>query len=621
MHHLSKFKRKKLKQLNETNNFTNINVKYSSTNDKDCEMDLHSGEVALLGYQLKKMDLPIRNYQNICNTRNASLVEVEQSTNELIKNLKNLQNSEMYTTKKHSITTQLVSIDFLEKLSTVQCNNKQLFDLIDFFIQNLIECLKRRSIENKDENEPDQYEENNKLNLLIYSSFEIFNNYLNNFTIYKNLKDYQIPYLNKLITEILKIYYNNIKLFNQWFLENGINHKVENTNNLHYIILNLLYNDFKICGYKNYLEFIKLSNNSNAVCEYLIDKIKLYEYLVELYFKSLFPKKEEEKEPNNDEELLKTIILTLECSCEKVRNAYFTIYEKKYDFDKMNECNFWNEFDDFILSALKIMDQYHTTKVMDEFFDNDLFFQYSTKKFQLYSKGNTEHYKSIKCLKNKGTKFNYFVDEKFILYLDYLIMYLKNQTHSFTFLFGDENQENNEPNEESNKLLRTQIMSIENSNTKDIVSNFMHILNNYSGYIESYTFKPKEIISNNYSKMLLQFFQNDPKLNSKLMELSLVIFLKFNLLNSSEFMKIINFLYEAHLTYFEQLKKYQKFEYDEIEINKIKSSKCEVKSSEILNDYELNEVPEIDYDILPLNLSLFPQLLINFYVSTKLKRK
>ncbi|KAI5966730.1 uncharacterized protein KGF55_000139 [Candida pseudojiufengensis] len=625
MFHLSRFRRKKIKNLTETADINKLNEEFETFNINvptyDFQIESHSGEVAVLNYHLKKIIKPIVNYQAICNMRNSSLAEVEESTNELIKKLKNLkelQSSKIYKFKPLSTIVQMCSIEFLNKISVVQCNNKQLFDLIDFFIQNLIEYLKSLLQEDENENE-------NEFDLLIInSSFVVFDNYLNNFLIYNDLKNYQIPYLNKIITDILKIYHRKIELFNIWFERNGKNLKNNAINNLHFIILNLLYNDFEICGSGNYLEFIKLSNLSDIICNYLIEKLELFEYLVDLYFDSIFISDEVEEEievekasdDEFEEKMLRTIVLALEFCCEKLFQIYCSTFKSRYEDEKLFEK--WDKFNKFLLSILRIMDQDQTIQVIQKFFEDETFFNFATKHFDNYNKLVSKHYQNIH---NKGYKFKIIVDENFVTFINYLVIYLKNNNNSFTFLFGDEEMIDDELIVDSETTLRSQIITIENIETNDLVAKFLYVINNHSIYINSFNFDPEKILSYNYLKILIQFFQNDPNLNSKIIELSTIIFLKFNMVNNIEFINVINFLYESYLTYLNQFKIYQKFEYDEIEKNKIKITPVIVKLSHVLLEFELNEIPELDYTILPINLKLFPQLFTNFYISVKIKDK
>lgn len=92
--------------------------------------------------------------------------------------------------------------EFIIRLSTVICNDKQLFELTTYFVRTLIAYIKTNDC-------------------LAHLSMiaTILTNYLNTFTTHNALAPYQLPYVNRLVGEVLKICDTYVEILSIWLKE------------------------------------------------------------------------------------------------------------------------------------------------------------------------------------------------------------------------------------------------------------------------------------------------------------------------------------------------------------------------------------------------------------------
>lgn len=471
--------------------------------------------------------------------------------------------------------------EFIIRLSTVICNDKQLFELTTYFVRTLIAYIKTNDC-------------------LAHLSMiaTILTNYLNTFTTHNALAPYQLPYVNRLVGEVLKICDTYVEILSIWLKEiiakpttdQGRHHHPVSLLPLQQIIENFLMNDFDTFKTANWEDFIKLSQKSAELTAYLCSqRTGVFDDMMNLYF---FPSEEylllhvSVLEP-----VLSAVIKVMEDSSQKLGTHYFGKFINM--LKKHLSLSVYN--DDSIIFILQLLLNLGAVRTLGRLVDDFSFQLYLNDKFQ-----------------------DHRILEK-VLYVLSDVLHRYDQCFLKLLSTKDDTQLSS-PHSTFLDQIRIKVMRIHGSNAQPVSHRFITLLIDNSASLENYNLDTQSALVSQVFQLLLQYFQNKPSLDAALNQLSLMIFLKFNMLNSATFLEVIHYLIACYEVYHLHLKLFELYQYDTVELLKIMAQLVTPPNCEILAHYGIVcQAQCINYVTLPMQLDLCRQLITDFYICCKLK--
>ncbi|KAI5969300.1 hypothetical protein CANMA_001620 [Candida margitis] len=536
-------------------------------------------DIFVIKHHLDKLTKPIDEYIDNFYLPNSSLKERKRVTDVLIEKLGELKTSEICT--YNCTIPYMLEHEFPIRLSRVISNDKHLFELVTYFIKMLIAYIK-----------------SNDCSKFLPVIATILTNHLTTFTNHTSLAPYQLPYANRLVSEVLNIcnfhgdilaiWLNNIARISD--SNQGIRHHPINLLPLQQIIDNFLINELETFKTTNWEDFVKLSNQSPELNQYLCSqRIDIFDDMASLYF---FPSEEYHLlHISVLEPVLSAVINAMEESGPELGSQYFnkfiTMFKKHLNLSMHN--------DDSVIFMLQRLLDLGATKTLGRLVDDFT--------FQLYLNDKLQDHRKLE-------RFIYVLAD--VLYRqDQCFLKLSNSKDGTQFLnvkltFIDH--------------VRKKVMRIHNSDAQPVSQRFAEILTQYSASLGDYNLDNQSPLISSYFQSLLQYFQNKPSLDTSLNHLSLMVFLKFNMLNNATFIEIMHYLIVCFEIYQSHLNFYETYQYDSIEVSKIVAQNVVLPSCEILNHYGIEQHSQsINYVALPMQLDLCRQLITDFYICCKLK--
>lgn len=182
--------------------------------------------------------------------------------------------------------------------------------------------------------------------------------------------------------------------------------------------------------------------------------------------------------------------------------------------------------------------------------------------------------------------------------------------------------------------LGTQVMRI-TENDVNFVTCIMTPMIRDINQVTMYTLSTRSSISKVYLILILNYFHNHPTFNNFLNEFSCVVFSKLSFYNNEHARAIIEFLYINYFEFLRMLRKHEKYKYDSMESKNLHTNKAyfqryhelfqEIHGAVINNDAAstdgagYSQPDYIDYANLEYNLQLFKKFMSQLYVHSKLK--
>lgn len=482
----------------------------------------------------------------------------------------------------NSTIPHLLQHEFPIKLSTVICNDKHLFELTTYFINTLVAYIRT--------NDCHEY---------LSTIAKVLSNHLKTFTTHSSLAPYQLSYINRLVSEVLKICESHTEILTDWLSEvtfstttaSGVCRHRVSLLPIQQIIENFLTNELETFKTANWENFIKLSQNSPELSDYLCSQqISVFDEMIKLYF---FPSQEYQLlHISVLEPVLSAVITIMENSSTPVGSHYFgkfvTMFRKHLNLRGSHT-------DDSVVFILHTLLNLGATTTLNRLVDDF--------HFQLYLNDKLQDHQSLETFLYVLSKILYKQDQGFLKLLS-----TKNRTqmliHNSNFMH----------------YLRIKVKKIHNDDAEQVSHRFTDILTQYSSSLEPYIVDTHSALIFQYFKLLLQYFQNKPSLDTSLNQLSLMMFLKFNMHHNATFIEVVNYLIVSYELYHHHMKLYEMYQYDPIESLKIVAQCVTPPDSEILSYYGVENLAKcINYVALPLQLELCKQLITDLYICCKLK--
>ncbi|KAI5948762.1 hypothetical protein KGF57_005160 [Candida theae] len=540
----------------------------------------------VIKHQLDKLIKPIEEYKHnvsrLFEIPNLCIKERKRVTDELISKLRELRTTEICTNTRS--IWQVLQHRFPIQLSTVVCNDRQLFELTTYFIRTFM-----------------VYANTNDCREVIPIVATILSNHLNTLTIHNQLAPYQLPYTNRLVSDVLKICETNIDIIAIWLSEStssSINEEIRrhsvNFLPIQQIIENFLMHELKTFKTANWENFVRLSRRSRQLNEYLCSQpISVFDTMTNLYF---FPPQEDQLlHISVHEPVLSAVIKVIEGASPELGLRYFATFFNT--FKKSSKAPGYN--DDTMLFILQTSLSLGATTTLSKLFGN--FF------FQLYLNDKLQESR---------------VSEKFLCILADI---LHRQDTSILKLLSTKDANDMQFSGHNSTVLdniRIKVMDIHNGQVESVSERFTELILEYSASLECYKLDVQGALISQVVQLLLQYFQNTPSLDASLNKFSLMLFLKFNMLSSATFVEVIHYLIISYEVYQLHLRMYELYQYDPVELSRILSQHVTPPSCKILAHYGIGfEAQCINYVTLPTQLDLCQQLITDFYISCKLKKK
>ncbi|KAG5416786.1 hypothetical protein I9W82_005516 [Candida metapsilosis] len=504
---------------------------------------------------------------------NSTINDRNRVTDQLVGKLRELRFSEVCT-QDYSIPI-ILEHQFPIKLSAVVCNDKRLFEQTTYFMKLLI-----------------VYMNTNDCDEFIAVIATILANHLSTFTIHTSLAPYQLPYVNRLVSEVLMICESHTDILSIWLIgaPTQETHPV-NVLSLQQIIENFAMNELDTFKTTNWENFIKLSQDSSELNAHLCSQeVGVFDSMIELYF---FPPEEYGLlHVSVLEPVLSAVIKVMEYASYELGLKYFG----KFINTLKRHLNMSVNCDNSILFILQQSLNLNAATTLGRLFDEFSFQLYLNDKLQesrvverfLYVLADVSLKQDQCFLKLVSTKES---DQQFL---------------TFNLAFLDQ--------------IRVKTMKIHSGDAQPVSSRFTTLLTQYSASIENYILDAQCALISQVFPLLLQYFQNKTSLNASLNRFFLILFLKYNMFNCATFVEIINYLVESYEIYHSHLKLYELYQYDSVELSKIVGQNVTPPSCEILAHYGIEHQAQcINYVTLPKQLELCRQLITDFYICCKVK--
>ncbi|RCK59152.1 hypothetical protein Cantr_07960 [Candida viswanathii] len=370
----------------------------------------------------------------------------------------------------------------------------------------------------------------------IYELAEILGRYLYGFTKYNSLVGYQQVYLNRLVSDILKILNKYPEFVQIWLLSEHESNFAQFVSKipqngrlpLFLIIKNFLVYDEagEFNQEEHIVELFKLTRRSLSFSDWCQDSCNIMPVIID----TCVPIVNQISFRHNEEfaKYFRIFCSIVESSNPKTGNLYYSLYEQQ-----VINIILVNETCDYLtFSILEQIIRSPTIDVLEKLFANTYMLAWVKDRL---------HDQEV---------------------LDVLTLLFRRHDKVLIRMLSNNKKSKFAPY--SVTELGTQVMRItERDHT--YISTIMAPTVRDMSEVTMFTFSTRTGISKVYLSLLLNYFQNQPTLNNFLNEFSSVVFLKLCFLNNQHARSIIEFLYNHYFEFLRLLQKHEKYKYDSLE--------------------------------------------------------
>lgn len=520
-----------------------------------------------------------------------SSIQEKQNTDKLCLKLEELSKRiEEQGSGYSDVVPRMIEIDVYMMLARIQTTDYNLFNQLTIYFKRLVNYTLQEDCVN-----------------YFHQIGETLGYYLHGFTKYPLLVAFQLPYLNRLVANTIKIC-NKYPVILQFWLLPECNSSFGNLfqslpNNsrlpLYQIIKNFLIVDSPLDQKENVIELISLTKMSPCLDEWFSQNKDLV-YLLSNKCSTIIVQMENlDPRFHNVTEFakyFKMFCLIVENCTPTIAHLYYKIFETQIlNVVLLNKTG----HNQFVFSVLQtIADITTTNKTILRVFDNEYFTNWIRFIFE-----ERENLRNLFILLNA----------LFSKHEDILVKLVTTKS---------------KPEDEAYSIeeLRLKAMKICKGGTTAISSFMVTTLKYQFKDMEMYSISTSAPIIKGYLHVLPEYFQNTPAMNEALNTISSILMLKLNFLDSKYTQIVIEFLFESYFNLRLLLEDYMLYRFDSIELKNHqiyqdcfkqyhKSSEPQLNDDNTIN----NTLKDINYLMLEQNLQLFETFTIQLYVYCKLK--
>lgn len=433
----------------------------------------------------------------------------------------------------------------------------------------------------------------------IYELAEILGRYLYGFIKYNSLVGYQQVYLNKLVSDILKILNKYPEFLKIWILcENDskfaqfVSGLPKNGRLPLYLIIKnfLVYDELgEFNQERNIIELFKLTRRSSSFADWCQESCNIISVIID----TCIPIINQVLYRHSDEfSRYFRVFCTIVENCNlKTGDFYYAQFEQQ-----VINIILVNESCDYLtISMLECLICLPTIDVVEKLFANTYM---------------------LTWIKDR-------LHDQELLHI--LTLLFSNHDRVLIRMMSNSKKCKYAPYSVTN--LGTQVMRITNNDTNFITTIMVPMVGEMKK-VTMYTFSIRSGISKVYLTLLLNYFHNLLIFNNFLNEFSNIVFLKLGVLNNEHARMVVDFLYTNYFEFLRMFQKHEKYKYDSTESKNLHINKTYYqRRHDLLQEINglLNEDDNdddysyIDYSNIENNLQLFKVFVSQLYVHSKFK--
>ena len=524
--------------------------------------------------------------------KHVSSIQEKQNTDKLCVKLEELSKRiEEQESGYNDVVLRMLETNVYMMLATIQTTDYNLFNQLTIYFKKLVtytlqeDCL-----------------------YTVNQVGEIFGCHLHGFTKYPLLVAFQLPYINRLIANIIRICKKYPIILQIWILPDGdsklatLFQSLPNNTRLpmYQIIKNFLVVDSPLDQTENVVELISLTKVSNCLDNWFLQNKDLVNLLSNKCSNSIFQMKNLDSRFHNVTEFakyFKMFCLIVENCTPQIAQTYYNFFETQVlNVVLHNEIRHQHQL---AFSVLQTIAEITTIKTMERVFDNECFTSWIKIVFE-----------EVENLPN--------------LFISLSNLFSKHE-EILVKLMATKIKPSDEPY--SIEDLRLKAMKVCKRDTTEISSFMATTLKHQFKDLRMYSINTITPITKVYLQVLLEYFQNTPAMNEALNTLSSILMLKLNFFDNKDTRIVIEFLFDSYFNLRLLLEDYMLYRFDSIELQNHRIYQdCFKQYHKSSDQQQLNEdntikntFKDINYLMLEQNLQLFETFTIQLYVYFKLK--